>query len=71
MLRACTYTQDDLLDVRIKEPMSTPVMTSKFNLRNHNIKKFIGIGIIIQHSNNVLTKAFFSYPPNEIKVKEN
>ena len=47
MLRACKYTQNDLL-----EPAFTPVMTTTFNPRNHNIKGFIHDNWnIIQHSN--------------------
>ena len=41
MLRACKYSQLDLLEAREKEPSSTPVMTTKFNPQNPNLKGFI------------------------------
>ena len=52
MLRACKFSQDDLLEVKTKESVSTPVMTTKYNPQNPNIKGFIHDNWnIIQHSN--------------------
>ena len=52
MLRASRFTQNNLLVVRTKEPNTAPVMTSKYNLSNPNIKVFTHDNWkIIQHSN--------------------
>ena len=52
MLRACKYTQDELLEVKTKELTKVPVMTTKFNPTNPNIKDFIhGNWNIIENSN--------------------
>ena len=52
MLRASRFTQNDVLEVRTKEPNTTPVMTTKYNPRKPNIKGFIHDNWnIIQHSN--------------------
>ena len=51
MLRACKFTQDELLDVKTKEPTKVPVMTTMFNPTNPDIKKFIyGNWNIIENS---------------------
>ena len=39
--RAYKFTQDELLDVKTKEPTNVPVMTTRFNPTNPDIKKFI------------------------------
>ena len=41
MLIASRFTQNDLLEVRTKDPTTTPVMTTKYNPRNPDIKGFI------------------------------
>ena len=41
MLRACKFTQDELLVFKTKEPTNVPVMTTRFNPTNPDIKKFI------------------------------
>ena len=52
MFRASRVTQNDLLEVRKKEPNTTQVMTTKYNPCNPNIKGFIHDNWnIIQHSN--------------------
>ena len=52
MLRACKFTQDELLDVKTKEPTKVSVMTTMFNTTNPDIKKFIhGNWNIIENSN--------------------
>ena len=41
MLNACKYTQDELLEVKSKEPTKVPVMTTMFNPSNPDIKHYI------------------------------
>ena len=41
ILRACKFTQDELLEVKTKEPTKIPVMTMKFNPSNPRIRKYI------------------------------
>ena len=41
MLRAAKYSQDEILDIRVKEPTKVPVMTTKLNPTNPDIKLFI------------------------------
>ena len=46
------FTQNDLLEVRTKDPITTLVMTTKYHPRNPDIKGFIHDNWnIIQHSN--------------------
>ena len=56
MLRASQFSQDELLEVKTKEPTTTPVRTTKYNPGNPDIKEFIhGNWNIIQHSNDCAT----------------
>ena len=41
MLKACKYSQDELLEVKTKEPTKVPVMTTMFNPSNPDIKHYI------------------------------
>ena len=41
MLNACKCTQDELLEVKSKEPTKVPVMTTMFNPSNPDIKHYI------------------------------
>ena len=41
MLRECQNTQDELLEVKHKEATKTPVMTTKYNPGNPDLKQFI------------------------------
>ena len=51
MLRACKITQDELLEIKTKEPNKVPGMTTKFNPSNPEIKKYIHHNwIIIKNS---------------------
>ena len=50
MLRACQYIQDELLGG--KQPTKTPVMTTKYNPGNPDLKQFIhGNWNVIENSN--------------------
>ena len=52
MLIASRFTQNDLIEARRKEPNTAPVMTTKYNPHNPNIKGFIHDNWnVIQHSN--------------------
>ena len=52
MLRAARYSQKDLLTVKNKQEIKTPVMVTKYNPRNPNIRGFIHNNWnIIEHSN--------------------
>ena len=52
MLKACIFTQDELLQVKPKAKINTPVMVATFNPRNTDIKGFIHNNWnIIEHSN--------------------
>ena len=52
MLRAARYSQKDLLTVKQKEEIKTPVMVTKFNPTNPDIRGFIHNNWnIIEHSN--------------------
>ena len=86
MLRACKYSQDELLEVSTKEQTNVPVMTTKYNPSNPNIKNYIHQNWnIIQNSNShkpiigfkrlpnltdMLTNATISYPPKETVTKK-
>ena len=41
MLKASSFTQDDLLKVKTKVSTDTPVMVTTFNPNNPDIKRFI------------------------------
>ena len=52
MLEASKFTQNDLLQVKTKSPIDTPVMVTTYNSNNPNIKGFIHRNWnIIEHSN--------------------
>ena len=52
MLRAARYSQKDLLTVKIKQEINTPVMVTKYNPMNPDIRGFIHNNWnIIEHSN--------------------
>ena len=52
ILRARKFSQYDLLEVKTKEPVTTPVLTKKYSPQNPNIKNLIHNNWnIIQHSN--------------------
>ena len=62
MLRACKYSQDELLEVNTKEQTDVAVMTTKYNPSNLNIKNFIHQNWnIIQNSNDCIDT--FSHKP--------
>ena len=52
MIRASKFTQNELLQVKPKEQVKTPVMVTTFNPANPDIKGFIHNNWnIIKHSN--------------------
>ena len=52
MFRACKFTQDELLQVKTKSPIDTPVVVTTYNPENPGTKEFIHNWNIIEHSNN-------------------
>ena len=62
MLRACKFTQDELLDVKTKEPTNLPIMTTRFNPTNPDIKKFIHESWNIIDNSNDCSQTFSKKP---------
>ena len=62
MLRAYKYIQEELLDVREKDPTKVPVMTTRSNPTNPNIKEFIHRNWNIIENSNECAQTFPEKP---------
>ena len=71
MLRACKYSQDELLEINTKEQTNVPVMTTKYKPSNPNIKNYIHLNWNIIQISIDCTDTFSHKPTIAFKILPN